>query len=55
MGKLALPTTSYFRRHKTMINIDGEDYSIEVIRKALKLYESLQDGTLEKEIMEKFK
>ena len=37
------------------INIDGEDYTIEIVKKALKLYESLTDGTLEKEIVEKMK
>lgn len=53
MGTGTSPT-SYFRR-QTMINIDGKDYTIEIVRKALKLYESLQDGTLEKEIVEEMK
>ena len=38
-----------------MINIDGETYSEEYVKKALKLYESLQNGSLEAEIKEKFK
>ena len=38
-----------------MINIDGKDYPVEIIQKALKLYESLQNGTLEKEIVEEMK
>ena len=48
------PKHNFFRR-QTMINIDGKDYTIEIVRKALKLYESLQDGTLEKEIVEEMK
>jgi len=37
------------------VTIDNKTYSIEKIRKALKLYESLQNGTLEKEIVEMMK
>ena len=38
-----------------MIEIEGKDYPMEVVKKALKLYESLKDGTLEKEIVEMMK
>ena len=38
-----------------MIEIEGVDYPIEVVKKALKLYEALNDGSLEAEIVEMIK
>ena len=34
------------------IEIDGKPYPVERVRKALKLYQALQDGSLEEEIKE---
>lgn len=38
-----------------MIEIDGKQYSQEYIKKAIKLFESLCDGSLEAEIVEMMK
>jgi len=38
-----------------MIEVDGKMYSEEYIQKAIRLFESLQDGSLEAEIVEMMK
>ena len=37
------------------IEIDGKTYPVDRVRKALKLFDALENGSLEEQILERFK